>query len=83
MKMNATELRKNLFTVLEKVCEGETAEILYKGSALHLKTARSSSKLARAKRRHALLCEPDAIAHSDIQLLGEMQTEWEHDWKNL
>jgi hypothetical protein len=83
MKLNATEFRKNLFTVLERVREGEVADIEYKGSAIQVKAARSFSKLARAKRRHALLCDPGDIVQSDKDLLADLEAEWEKDWQNL
>ena len=83
MKLNATEFRKNLFTVLERVREGETAEIDYKGSSIRVKASGSTSKLARAKRQNTLLCNPDDIVHSDKELLAEMEAEWEKDWKDL
>ena len=41
------------------------------------------SKLARAKRRRALLCDPDSIVHSDKKLLAGMQAEWRKDWEKL
>lgn len=83
VKLNATEFRKNLFSVLERVREGEIAEIDYKGCAIQVKAARPTSKLARAKRQHALLCDPDDIVHSDKELLAEMEAEWEKDWKDI
>ena len=43
----------------------------------------SPSKLPRAKRRRALLCDPDGIVHSDKKLLAEMEAEWRKDWKKL
>ena len=83
MKLTATEFRKNLFTVLERVVEGETVEIGYKGSSVRITSSSFTSKLARAKRRRALLCDPDAIVHSDKKLLTEMEAEWRKDWKKL
>ncbi|MGA3020277.1 MAG: hypothetical protein ABSF62_24415 [Bryobacteraceae bacterium] len=83
MRLTATELRRNLFTVLERVVEGETAEIGYKGSSVRITSATSASKLARAKRRHALSCDPDSIMHPDKKLLAAMEAEWRKDWKKL
>lgn len=83
MPMTATEFRKNLFTVLERVLAGETVDILYKGSAVRVTADGSSTKLSRAKRRDTLLCDPDAIVHSDPELLKKMEAEWTKDWKKL
>ena len=81
MSMSATELRKNLFTVLERVVAGETVDIVYKGSAVRITASGSSTKLSRAKRRDTLLCDPDAIVHSDPVLLKKMEAEWTKDWR--
>jgi len=83
MRLTATELRKNLFTVLERVVEGETVEIGYKGSSVRITSSSSGSKLARAKRRRALRCDPDSIVNSDKKLLAGMEAEWRKDWKKL
>lgn len=83
MKLTATEFRKNLFTVLERVLEGEAVEIGYKGSSIRVTSSSSKSKLARAKLRGALQCDPDSIVHSDKKLLAEMEAEWRKDWKKL
>ena len=83
MKLTATEFRKKLFTLLERVVEGETVEIGYKGSSVRITSSSFTSKLARAKRRRALRCDADSIVHSDKKLLAEMEAEWRKDWKKL
>jgi antitoxin (DNA-binding transcriptional repressor) of toxin-antitoxin stability system len=83
MQVNATEFRRNLFAVLERALEGETVEILYKGSAVRLVPSNSTSKLARAKRQNTLLCDPDSIVPSDRALSATMEAEWRKDWKKL
>jgi prevent-host-death family protein len=83
MQVNATEFRRNLFGVLERVLDGEPVEILYKGSSVRLVPAVSSSKLARAKRQNTLLCDPDSIVQADKTLSDKMEAEWRRDWKKL
>jgi antitoxin (DNA-binding transcriptional repressor) of toxin-antitoxin stability system len=83
MTVNATEFRKNLFALLERVVEGETLEVRYKGSAVRIVPASSGSKLARAKRQKTLLCDPDAIVHSDPKLLARMKSAWSKDWRKV
>ena len=83
MKCTATELRKTLFTALEKAAAGEPIEIDYKGSKFRLTAEPGGSKLARAKRQHALLVDPDTIADSDPEMLAEMEAEWEKDWNEI
>lgn len=83
MTMTATQFRKDLFKVLEKVLEGETVEIAYKGASIRVAPRGSTSKLARAKRQNTLLCDPQAIVASDPKLMAELEAEWRKDWKKL
>jgi antitoxin (DNA-binding transcriptional repressor) of toxin-antitoxin stability system len=81
--MNSTELRRNLFAVLERVLAGQTVEIAYKGSCVRLSPGGGKSKLARAKRQNTLLCDPDSIIHSDEKLASRMKNKWSKDWNKL
>lgn len=81
--MKSTELRRNLFAVLERVVAGDTVEIAYKGSCVRLSPGGASSKLARAKRQDSLLCDPDSIVHSDERLASKMKDKWRKDWNKL
>jgi antitoxin (DNA-binding transcriptional repressor) of toxin-antitoxin stability system len=83
MKVNATEFRKNLFQLLEQARGGDAVEVSYKGSELRLTAVGSGSKLARAKRQHAIVGDPRALASSDGELMAEFEREWEKDWKEL
>jgi antitoxin (DNA-binding transcriptional repressor) of toxin-antitoxin stability system len=79
----ATEFRKNLFTLLERVAHGETVEVSYKKAVIRLSAQGVSSKLSRAKRQHALLVDPQSIVHSDDELVNEMESEAGRDWVDL
>ena len=83
MKLTATEFRKNAFQVLERAIQGETVEVRYKGSTVKLVAGQPASKLSRAKRQHALLCDPDAIIHGDKAVLRQMEAGWSKDWSKL
>ena len=83
MTISATDFRKSLFALLERVLRGESVEISYKGATVRLVRTQGSSKLSRAKRQHALLCHPDSIVGSDESLLREMDAEWRKDWQEL
>jgi antitoxin (DNA-binding transcriptional repressor) of toxin-antitoxin stability system len=83
MKCTATQLRKELFTALDKAAAGEPLEVTYKGTTFRVVPEHTGSKLSRAKRQHALLVDPDSIADSDPELLAEMEAEWEEDWKEI
>ncbi len=83
MKLTATEFRKSLFPLLERALHGETVEVVYRGAIVKLVPSQSASKLARAKRQHALLCDPDSIVQSDRALMAEMESEWRKDWGDM
>ncbi|MGA2326326.1 MAG: type II toxin-antitoxin system prevent-host-death family antitoxin [Bryobacteraceae bacterium] len=83
MKLTATEFRKSLFPLLERALHGEPVEVVYKGAVVKLVPSQSPSKLARAKRQHALLCDPDSIIHSDSALIEEMESQWRKDWGGM
>ncbi|MBM3745740.1 MAG: hypothetical protein FJW34_08070 [Acidobacteria bacterium] len=83
MKLTATEFRKSLFPLLGRALRGETVEVVYRGSVLRLVPSQSGSKLARAKRQSALLCDPDSIIHTDERLMAEMESEWRKDWSQM
>ena len=82
MTLTATDLRKNLFQILERAAQGENVEVLYKGSVVNL-SASVSSKLARAKRQHAIVGDPDSLVSSDPALVAEMESEWQKDWTEI
>jgi prevent-host-death family protein len=83
MAVTATEFRKNLFPLLERAVRGEVVEVVYKGASVRVQAAAGGSKLSRARRQRALLVDPEAIVHSDPDLLREMEAGWRHDWKEL
>jgi len=65
--------------LLGRALRGETVEVVYRGSVLRLVPSQSGSKLARAKRQNALLCDPDSIIRTDERLMAEMESEWRKD----
>ena len=83
MPLTATDLRKDLFRVLDRAMHGEAVEIVYKGSKLRLTSQTGESKLARAVRRHALLVAPESIVESDAELMAELEKKWNRDDKEL
>ncbi len=81
--MTATVMRKNLFQVLDRALQGETVEIVYKGSKLLVISPAAGSKLSRAVRRHALLVDPQSIVESDTALMADLERQWKQDDKEL
>lgn len=83
VEITATNLRKNLFKVLDRALHGESVEITYKGSKLRLTAPQGGSKLAGAVRRHALRVDPQSIVESDGSLMADLQKRWKRDDKTL
>ena len=81
--MTATVMRKNLFHVLDRAIQGETVEVVYKGSTIRVTAPADGSKLARAVRRHALLVDPQSIVESDSALMADLERQWNQDDKAL
>jgi hypothetical protein len=72
-------MRKELFHVLDRALQGETVEVVYKGSTLRVTAPADGSKLARAVRRHALLVDPQSIVESDTALMADLEHQWDHE----
>lgn len=83
MKCTATQLRKELFTALDKAAIGEPVEVVHKGTTFRIVPEQGGSKLDRLTPRNSLLVPPESIADSDPKLLAEMEAEWEEDWKEI
>lgn len=81
--MTATVMRKNIFQVLDRAIQGETIEIVYKGSTVRVTSLSDKSKLGRAVRRNALLVDPQSIVESDSALMTELEHQWNQDDKTL
>jgi antitoxin (DNA-binding transcriptional repressor) of toxin-antitoxin stability system len=77
MQVTITKLRQDLFRLMDKVLSGETVEFTYKGATLQVVPENQPSKLSRLSRQ--TLTAPGG----DVQLLKEMQGEWEKDWAEL
>jgi prevent-host-death family protein len=73
MAMQATELRKKLFQVLEEVSQGATVDITYKGASLKIVPAERSSRLGRLVERDLGL----EIGPRDTGWSAEGIAEWE------
>ncbi|MBV9760231.1 MAG: hypothetical protein JO340_06695 [Acidobacteriaceae bacterium] len=83
VKCTATQLRKELFTTLDKAAAGEPLEVTHKGTIFRVVPEQAGSKLSRLTPRKTLLVSPESIADSDPELLAEMEAEWGQDWKEV
>ena len=83
MKVTATEFRKDLFKLLERVLAGEELEVVYKRATVRVGANGRHSKLGRAKRQHALISEPEAIVQTDKKLMASLEAEWRKEWRKM
>ena len=77
--LTATELRRNLFQVLDRAARGENVDVSYKGAHLRITAPSTVSKLSRLTRRKTLLVDPFSIVGSDQELLKELDQAWRAD----
>ena len=79
MEMNATNLRKNLFSCLQKAADGEPVTVVYKGVRL---TISRPSKLAGMKRQRSWV-GPGTWEDYKKEMRAEMEKAWEEDWNQI
>lgn len=73
MIVKATELRKNIYSILDQVLEtGEPVLIERKGRVLTIEPDKRPSKLSRLKKRKVMAGDPQEIVHID----------WSGEWRN-
>ena len=64
MKVKATQLRANIFKILDHVAEsGETVEVVRKGSVLKITPDRRNRKLGALPRRKCVVGDPEDLVH--------------------
>ncbi len=71
MQVTPTELRKNLFKLLDRVAEtGQPLEINRNGIILRIVPQQKISKLQRLKKHRTMQCAPETI----------IENNWEEAW---
>ena len=74
MKVTASKLRQDIYSVLDTVLEtGVPVEIVRKGRVLRIVPDKKPSKLARLKKRACIVGDPESIVHMD----------WSKEWSEL
>lgn len=74
MKVTASKLRQEIYTLLDTVLEtGIPLEIERKGRLLRIVSDKKPSKLARLKKRSCIVGDPESIIHMD----------WSKEWSEL
>lgn len=72
MVVTATELRKNIYKLLDEVLEtGKPLEIERNGRKLKISTEKPKSKLDNLKKRNVMVEDPEYYVHLD----------WSKEWK--
>ena len=73
MTITPTELRKNLFNLLDEVIStGKTLEINRNGTIIKLVPPKKVSKFDKLKKHETLLCSPEDI----------IENKWEKEWSD-
>lgn len=71
MKITASELRANLYRLLDRVAEtGESIEIERDGRLVRIVAVPAPRKLGRLVRRDVIVGDPDELIHMD----------WSNEW---
>jgi hypothetical protein len=66
MPLSASELRKNLYKILDEVLKtGVPAEVRWRGKVLKIAPVEPRSKLANLERRPYLRTDPEELVHLD------------------
>ena len=73
MIVKVTELRKNIYSILDQVLEsGEPIQIERNGRVLTIEPDKRPSKLSRLKKRKIVVGDPQDIVHAD----------WSGEWND-
>jgi prevent-host-death family protein len=80
MSVTATQLRKNLFRLLDAVAEGEEVEVTHKGATLRIVPGDRKSRLSRLVERPGLPLDLDDLRSG---LDAKAETDWEAEQEAL
>lgn len=68
MKVSASKLRENIYTLLDQALEtGVPIEVIRKGKLLKIVPEQPKSKLSRLKRRQSIVGDPESIGYFFVQ----------------
>jgi antitoxin (DNA-binding transcriptional repressor) of toxin-antitoxin stability system len=73
MKITASKLRENLYSILDQALEGVPVEVIWKGKSLKIVPEVKPDKLSRLKKRYCIVGDPDDIVHMD----------WLSEWSEM
>ena len=83
MEVPITQFRREIFALANRALEGETITVSYKGKRLRIVPERPEIDPAtRFDRLTPLqLTDSDILYLDEVDMLPEMQREWEKDWE--
>jgi antitoxin (DNA-binding transcriptional repressor) of toxin-antitoxin stability system len=83
MEVPITQFRREIFALANRALEGETITVTYKGKLFRFEPERQVVDPAtRFDRLTPLkLVDSDILDLEDVDMLPEMQREWEKDWE--
>lgn len=72
MTLTATQLRQNIYRILDDVAvKGLSVQLHVKGTIIKIMAERTVSKLSRLKTRNVMNGDPEEIVHAD----------WSKEWR--
>lgn len=80
MRVSTTELRKNLFQLVDRALQGEPIEVTHKGRLLRLVPEDKPSKIARLIPRDTICGSLSDLERAQIDLDAEVRLAWEVKW---
>lgn len=80
MKVTTTELRKNLFRIVERALNGEFIEVAHKGRLVRLVPDDKPGKISRLIPRDTIVGSPEDLDRAQAELDAEMSARWEEKW---
>ena len=82
MKVTSTEFRKNLFQIVERVLQGELAEVAHKGRLIRLVPEDKPGTLSRLVQRDTINGTLGDLERAQQELDAELRASWESKWDN-
>lgn len=79
MEVPITQFRKDIFALANRALEGETITVAYKGKRLRI-VPEIDPKTRFDRLTPLQIINPDFPNLEDVDMLPEMQREWEKDW---
>ena len=80
--MTITQLRQDLFRLMDRALKGERIEFSHRGTVFQIVPEAAPDKLAKLTKQTVVAPALEA-AQADKELLQEMEAEWEQDWAEL